>query len=184
MIQAKLICPHCRTPFTLKAASMESLSGKVFKCPKCGVATPFDSMSRRSVSNSAASLRTHIAPGPGGNGGGKTQVARPNYFAMFVSEDTGRQIPLPKGVQILGRESSDSRATVRIAPDPYMSRAQARTELTENPEGGVICRLVPLKSTNTIFVNDKPIGMEGVFLRDGDRLLMGMTKLIFNTRKN
>lgn len=110
----------------------------------------------------------------------KTHVAAPSEGVTLIVADSGRRFPISNGIFTLGRMSSDSRASVKLAPDPYMSRMHARLEVSGNM-GKVLCSITPLNSVNKIFVNGYPIA-EGqkVTLSAGDELLLGMTKVKVN----
>lgn len=157
------------------------MASKSFRCPKCGFSTSFGQLlgpdARRTVP-----LHTHIAGGGAAPApGGKTHVATPGMASRGLVTlnvpKSGRTFPVGQGVYTLGRESSDSRATLRIAPDPYMSRLQARLEVMATPQG-VSCRIIGLNSANPVFVNNRQINPNfGVDLKNGDKLLLGMTEV-------
>ena len=150
MATAKIECPKCHSRFTLNAPSLEAMASKPFLCPKCGVPSA----------------------------DGKTHVASRGNLVSLVVETTGRTFSLAQGVYTLGRDSSDSRASLRIAPDPYMSRLQAGLEVSPGTSG-TKCRVVGLNATNPVFVNNVRLEPNtGVSLKNGDRLLLGMTKVI------
>jgi len=135
-------------------------------------------------------LHTHIAGGgmshntDGGFGGQKTKVAAQAMMGAkgkmsLVVESTGMSFPLMQGTYILGRASSDSKATLKLAPDPYMSRQHARLYVGA-VNGKIQCHLCGLASTNPIFVNDKKIETGSpVTLKSGDKILLGMTTILF-----
>ena len=181
MATAKVQCPGCGSGFTVKAASIESLSGKMFRCPKCGVTLPFARVLTGAVAPGAMppqqALHTHIAGAPTGSPMGapaKTRVAGGAAAGITLRLDaTGQAFPLGPGTYTLGRDSSDSNATVKLAPDRYMSRMQA--SLTIGPGGASIAGLSP---TNPIIVNGNRVDMgKPVALRNGDRLQLGMTNI-------
>lgn len=174
----KFSCPNCRNSFTLKTPNVEAVMGQLFRCPKCGLSTPFSSFLRLQK-NSAAALHTHIAnQAVGGPVPLKTRVAtgaNANGHLALVVESTGKRFPLMPGIHILGRDSSDSRATLKLAPDPYMSRQQARL-VVEIRNGQPVCQIYALTATNATYVNDQEIEAgQPVTLRVGDKLLIGMT---------
>lgn len=176
MATAKIECPKCHSRFTLNAPSLEAMASKPFLCPKCGFSSSFGQLlgiRARAVS----APHTHIAGGvPSADG--KTHVASRGNLVSLVVETTGRIFSLAQGVYTLGRDSSDSRASLRIAPDPYMSRLQAGLEVSPGT-AGTKCRVVGLNATNPVFVNNVRLEPNtGVSLKNGDRLLLGMTKVI------
>jgi len=190
MATYKVVCPKCHKAFSLKTPNPASVLDKQFRCPKCGYSAPYSSLIGDAVAQDNPALHTHIAGGgstqAAGNafGGQKTKVAQQAQIGMsgkmsLVVESTGMSFPLMPGVYILGRASSDSKATLKLAPDPYMSRQHARL-VVDVRLGKMQCQLCGLTSTNPIFINDKKIA-EGsaVTLKSGDKILLGMTKILF-----
>lgn len=183
MATAKVQCPGCRSVFTVKAATIESVANKIFRCPKCGTSMPFSRVLVGAVPMGAGSmppaqaLHTHIAGAPSNaplDPGAKTRVTGGAGTRVTLHLDSiGRSFPLGPGTYTLGRDSLDSSATVKIAPDRYMSRMQA--SLTVGPGGVSISGLSP---TNPIIVNGNRVDMgKPVALKNGDRLQLGMTKV-------
>lgn len=184
-------CKNCGNRYTLKVQNVSALQGKTFRCAKCGFTVPFSVIfgaNATAVQLPVNPLKTHIAGGaamPDNNL--KTRVAVNTKMAKLLVESDGRTLSLASGVNVLGRDSQDSAATVKVAPDPYMSRQHAR--LTVMPsEAGIIFRLSAMNSTNPVFVNNRKLNSgETVELRFGDTILLGMTyvKLCkFETLKN
>lgn len=165
--------------------------GSNFQCPHCGQSTPFATIFSDAGPATATSqpapqaqqaLHTYIGGGGAGMQRGvvpnfqKTQVVRQGPLAIVV-EDTGRRIPIGVGSHILGRESSDSPASVKLAPDPYMSRLHARLDITRQGNR-VSCRIQPLRSSNAVIVNSSRLD-EGqtMMLKPNDKVVLGMTTI-------
>lgn len=123
-------------------------------------------------------LHTHIAgagqPTPPPMPNAKTRVAQgaQSLVTLMVME-SGKVLPLKTGTYTLGRDSIDSKASVRVAPDRYMSRLHAKIDVT--PGGTTITGIA---ENNPILVNGKSIqaGIP-VALRNGDKVQLGMTTL-------
>lgn len=201
MAAINITCPGCRKAYVLKTQNPGAMMGKEFRCPKCGFSVPFSMlMGNRGMDNPA--LHTHIADGrfvppthiAGGGfsqnqgyafGGQKTKVAQQVQMGAasrmsLVVESTGMSFPLMPGVYILGRASSDSRATLKLAPDPYMSRQHARLVYNPMTTGiGTEFQLCGLSSINPIFVNGKKISTgQSIILHPGDKILLGKTTVV------
>lgn len=85
----------------------------------------------------------------------------------------GRRLPLNAAVTVLGRDES---ATL-ILEDPGISRRHAEVRIShDGPHLQVILR--DLGSTNGTYLNGEQVGSEE--LREGDRITMGRTDLIFH----
>lgn len=201
-------CPRCRAGFSIKNATPAAVARQTFRCPKCGHTAPLSQILGGASSPGAhpatqiggipGSPKTQIGGAPGivggmpGTpktqiagamaGGAKTQIAggAGAPVVTLTVMPSGRRIPLPQGVYTLGRDSSDSRASLRIAPDPYMSRLQARLEVMTS-QVGPVCRIIGLSPTNPVMINNRPTNQNfGVDLRNGDTLLLGMTRVVVN----
>lgn len=202
-------CPRCQSGFSIKNATQAAIARQTFRCPKCGHTAPLSQIIGNiglqqgnhpptQIGGMPGSPKTQIGGAPGivggaagtpktqiagaGIGGAKTQIAggAGTPIVTLTIMPSGRRIPLPQGVYTLGRDSSDSKASLRIAPDPYMSRLQARLEVMSSP-AGTVCRLIGLSPTNPVMINNRPTNQNfGVDLRNGDTLLLGMTRVIIN----
>ena len=180
MIRLKFRCPGCGKSYSVKAESKESLLRQTFKCPSCGKATPFASV--MSAPAPAPAMHTHIAGGglspENGLGDMKTRVAgmAPRQAPIvLVVESTGRRIPLTVGPHILGRDSADSPADIKVAPDSFMSRSHARLDII--PNGATfICRIQAMRSANAVMINSRQLAEnESWQLKPSDKILLGMT---------
>ena len=182
MATAKVQCPGCRAGFTVKAATIESIASKIFRCPKCGTSMPFSRVIVGAIPISTGSippsqaLHTHIADTSNVplDPGAKTRITGGTGRGVTLRiESMGHSFILGPGTYILGRDSLDSSATVKIAPDRYMSRKQAR--LTVGQGRVSISGLSP---TTPIIVNGNRMDMgKPVTLQNGDQLQLGMTKM-------
>ena len=121
----------------------------------------------------AATGHTMVA-GPAG----KKLAGGVGQRGFFLIKESGKVIPLAQGRHILGRDSSDSGATLRIAPDPYMSRRHAHLEVVAIGGGVLRSMITGLNSGNDIFINGGRIRPGAtVQLTPGDEILLGMTTL-------
>lgn len=158
---------------------------KIFRCPKCGMQAPFGQlMPNVKPAQAAQPLKTNIVTAPAGqfSPGGKTHVASKPNIAELVIENSGRAFPIAQGTYTLGRASADSTASLKLAPDPYMSRLHARLDVIPAP-GGCMCRITAMSSANSIYVNNTKLQTgQSASLRNNDRILLGMTNVIFRTK--
>lgn len=182
MASTLIECPKCRRRFTLNAGNLAAVASRPFRCPKCGFAAPFGQLMNK-AGQPSAHPRTHIAGGSLGDTGGKTKMVSADRSVLLLIENSGRSFPVPQGSYTLGRESSDSCASLKIAPDPYMSRLHARFDVGMDP-GGMPCRITALNSANAVFVNNRRLECgQTEELHDGDRILLGMTTLRLRVNK-
>ena len=175
----KIECPNCRAKFTLKAPSLEAMVNKPFRCPKCGYVAPFGKLINRRGASTPS--HTTIGGNPNAQPGDKTRIAASGTpLVELIIEDGGKSLKLGSGVYTVGRDSSDRRASLKISPDKFMSRLHAQIEVNSNPTGRPkpICHISGLNATNPTFVNNRKLETgESIELKDGDKILLGMTKL-------
>lgn len=179
MVSAKIQCPGCHKNYVVKTESLENLAQGMFKCPKCQLSTPF---SRLISTRVAPPQRPIPIPRPNVAGAakkmpgavGKTLVSSSAHPIMSLSvKETGKTFSLGAGTYTLGRDSNDSRASLRVAPDVHMSRLQATLQVSPHA-----CVITPLAAVNPIMINGRPVSNgEPVRLKNGDKIFMGVTNL-------
>lgn len=180
-----ITCPVCKQRY--KATKIPS-TPKPFVCKKCGYSAPINSVLQKDtpsqlVTNSEATntitstnndVSPKIAPGTKVRAGAALEVK-----AYLTVMGNGVKFVLVPGVYILGRKSSDSKATLQIAPDISISRQHAR--LTVQSVGGkVMAQIIGLKNDNPVIINGKAlsVGLPQT-LRSGDRLQFGTTSVVY-----
>ncbi|MDE6271740.1 MAG: FHA domain-containing protein [Muribaculaceae bacterium] len=110
--------------------------------------------------------------------GNPAMGAVPAKQCYLVIRETGRAIPLKPGQYIMGRDSSDSGATMRIAPDPYMSRRHAHLSVAVGVDGIMRLTITGMNSQNDIFINScRLYPGASAAINPGDEILLGMTNL-------
>ena len=116
---------------------------------------------------------------------GKTSVVpalQPQKKGVFFVSFQGRKygtIPLPFGNFELGRNSSDSKAKVKLTPDMSMSRIHAGLRTTKI-NGQIVYQITSVKNDNPVFVNNCPIAKGKAYnLKNGDQVRMGDTTMVF-----
>lgn len=172
-----ITCPVCKKKYKLTPKDTSSLKQKTFVCPSCNTATPFISLiktqDKPSVTTNDASVqnphsKTKVSPAAG---------AKPKAYLAVIGGNT--RLVVYQGVYILGRKSSDSNATLQIAPDITMSRQHARLSI-QIVAGRLMAQIVGLKENNPIFVNGKMyVAGQPCTLKSGDNLQLGSTQVIF-----
>lgn len=89
-------------------------------------------------------------------------------------------IKLPQGpTYYLGRNSADSTAKIKLAPDKTMSRVHAgmRTKIIN---GKIEFQITSIKDTNPVYVNGIAVPQgKAVTLKSGDNIVMGNTTIVF-----
>ena len=105
-----------------------------------------------------------------------SQRLRKNHASLVVMQgaEIGRDFRLRRGTMVIGRGLD---VDVRI-PDDLVSRRHARIEFLWNPLNETASFfLVDLDSTNSTYVNNRPV--ERIELKDGDKIQVGDTFLKF-----
>lgn len=175
MESIKLVCPGCCARYIIKAQSLASLGQKRFNCPKCGytnvLSQLFSNFSTNYPRTKIGGQEIYPNSTPTING-----LQTPNISVELTVEGSGKKITLMPGRYTLGRDSADSQAIIRLAPDRYMSRLHAELEYTIVSQNGAHVSLRSLNPKNPILVNGVPIDVNGrVGIRNGDQIVMGDT---------
>lgn len=117
---------------------------------------------------------------------GKTSVIpalQPQKRYAFIVSFHGHQygsIQLPFGSFEVGRNSSDSKAKVKLTPDLSMSRIHAGMRTTKI-NGQIVYQITSVKNENPVFVNNCPIAKGKAYnLKNGDQVRMGETTMVFS----
>lgn len=183
MATTRLQCKLCGSTFTLRAQSLEAVASKPFKCPKCGYSTSLGQLMRPGGGRGAGNLHTHIGGAPGMAAGNHTptRIAGSADKVIFEVAELKKAFRLGAGSYTIGRDSDDSQATLKLAPDRYMSRLQAQLNIQPimNQKLPLIVRIKNLSPTNPIYVNNEMLDAgKSATLKNGDNLLIGMTKVV------
>ena len=101
--------------------------------------------------------------------GGSAKAPERAWLRVEAGPDTGREFQLIQGKMVIGRQSSNH----VVLDDPNVSRQHASLVFER---GGY--SLVDLGSTNGTLVNEKAVTRHR--LRNGDRIRLGQTELIFH----
>lgn len=189
----KIECPGCHAKYTLKAKSIAAMADRRFQCPKCKFSAPFGQvMPRRTPASTTPTpppIPRPVPPIPptapatppplnDSVAGNKTRVGA-NHVSSVILEvkETGKNFKIKPGVYTIGRDSSDSKATLRISPDIYLGRLHARLDYIEK-DGIPTVILSGLNPKNPIRVNNLTLNDNmRVKLKDGCNLLLGMTNV-------
>ena len=120
-------------------------------------------------------VKTRLVPGL------QTQPQKRAVFQMSYQGRSYGVINLPYGnFYNLGRQSSDSKAQIKLTPDISMSRIHAGMRTIQSAQGQVIYQITSAKSSNPVYVNGNPVPQgKSVNLKNGDTLRMGETTLVF-----
>ena len=120
-------------------------------------------------------VKTRLVPGL------QTQPQKRAVFQMSYQGRSYGVINLPYGnFYNLGRQSSDSKAQIKLTPDISMSRIHAGMRTIQTPQGYVVYQITSAKNSNPVYVNGNPVPQgKSVNLKNGDTLRMGETTLVF-----
>lgn len=179
-----ITCPICRKQYKLTPKDPSTLAQKTFSCPNCRYTTPFPTLIKelaapqpitRSEGSEPASINQMIHSA--------TKVSHNNVMqskAYITVVGSNARFVLNQGIYVLGRKSSDSTATLQLAPDISMSRQHARLAI-QMVGGRLMAQIIGLKANNPIFVNGKVYAAgQPCTLKTGDKLQLGMTRIVFS----
>lgn len=90
-------------------------------------------------------------------------------------------INLPHGQSFsLGRNSTDSKAQVKLTPDIAMSRIHAGMRTVRDRMGRELYQITSAKDDNPVYVNNVPVPKgKPCILKTGDTIRMGETTMLF-----
>lgn len=179
-----ITCPICRKQYKLTPKDPSTLAKKTFSCPNCCYTTPFPTLIKELAAPQPITRSEREEPTP---------VNPQMHLATKVSQNVGMQpkayitvigsnarFVLNQGIYVIGRKSSDSTATLQIAPDISMSRQHARLAV-QMVGGRLMAQIIGLKANNPIFVNGKVYAAgQPCTLKTGDKLQFGMTRFVFS----
>lgn len=196
MAVVEVSCPGCKQKYKLTANDPVSLVNQNFNCKKCGFTASFRLVLPKNIvakANQRPHLETHIV-GAGGNAptetggtrnpaiaggaGAKTTVSGQQSIKAphLIVNGTNMDFTLLPGIYIIGRNSLDSKATLKLTPDMYMSREHAKL-VVEVANGVPVSKITGLKPNNPIMLgNGKALPHGAVLtLSDGNVLKFGNT---------
>ena len=172
-----ITCPICKKRYNLTPKDPNTLMQKTFTCPNCKYMAPFTTILNQPIGHNDQE-KTGMAVQTGKHSFTKV-LNKQNSNAYLTVIGNNVKFILNPGVYVLGRKSSDSKATIQIAPDITMSRQHARLAV-KMVGGKMMAQVICLKENNPIYINGKPylIG-QPCTLKPGDNLQMGATRLVY-----
>lgn len=172
-----ITCPICKKRFNLTPKDPSTLMQKTFSCPNCKYTAPF-----ATIVNQPTGSQVQASSGMAAQAGTQAHTrvfTNQNGHAYLTVIGNNVKFILNQGVYVLGRKSSDSTATMQIAPDITMSRQHARLAV-KMVGGKMMAQIICLKANNPIYINGKPYSIGQPYtLKPGDNLQMGSTKLVY-----
>ena len=171
-----ITCPVCRKQYKLTPKDPALLAQRSFECPNCSYSAPFTALIIDLPTKQPDTRQNPVV-----NDGGETKVYHSNQLSRdYFTVMGGSRLVLSPGSYIVGRKSTDSQSTLQLAPDIHMSRQHARL-VVQLVNGRLMAQIVGLKTNNPVFVNNKPLPVGKAYtLRNGDRLQIGMTYVLFS----
>lgn len=178
-----ITCPICRKRYKMTPKDPSSLAQKSFTCPNCRYTAPFPTLIKGLDTHQPVTHSDAVPPMPLNNmvhAATKVHPAGGMQSKASISViGTNARFVLNQGIYILGRKSSDSTATLQLAPDISMSRQHARLAV-QTVGGKLMAQIVGLKTNNPIIINGKLYAAgQPCTLKAGDKLQLGMTKIVF-----
>jgi len=174
-----ITCPICRKQYKLTLKDPASVAKESFLCKNCKYNAPFGAiltdLSVAQPVSDGSNNRTKVKGDASVCSSPPTKVVAGHLTAI----STGERIDIPFGTNTLGRNSSDSNATVKLTRDKFMSRVHARI-VVQRVEGRIVAQVTSLKADNPVVLNGKIMPANKPFtLKQGDRLQMGQSVFFF-----
>lgn len=179
MAKYKFNCPNCKTLYQLTVAKPETMVNKTFVCNKCGHTNLFSKL--LPIPSQPTNPSKTIPDGYNQQSDTKKHthvvVSDGEAKAYLTVASTKAKYVLKNGIYVLGRDSSDSSATLRLAPDITMSRQHARL-IVQTVGGKTVAQITGLKFNNPVIVNGNALPANRPFtLKSGDVIQLGATKV-------
>lgn len=181
-----IVCPACKKQYKLIPNNLEALAGKSFLCPKCSYSVPFPALIKelQNIKNKPTTQETSspVTHSDKPAQHSETKVSRgaagQQKASITVLSNNAKFIVNP-GIYIIGRKSSDSMATLQIAPDISMSRQHARL-VAQLVAGKLVVQISGLKAYNPVLINGKLLPHGNPYtLKNGDTFQLGNTRCLF-----
>lgn len=174
-------CPICHKPYRLTPKNPASLSQKSFTCLSCRYTAPFSTVIKELSATQPATFSESPQKPIMQHAATKVSKREDTLSKVYLTVmNTKARFVLNQGIYILGRKSSDSTATLQLAPDISISRQHARLAV-QMVGGRTMAQVIGLKSNNPIYVNGKMyMAGQPCTLKSGDKLQLGMTTVLFS----
>lgn len=174
----KAVCGKCKARINVNTQNIKTEAIR-FKCPVCSTINKLD-LSKVKRNEESVSDKTQI----------KTENNLEDVMGWIVVHDENTQqqtYSLKKGKNIIGRKSESKPCDVAInTSDKFMSRNHLAIEISHGING-LDYLVYDVTSTNGTFINaneDRKLGQsDKVYLRDGDTIQAGRTKMVLRTKK-
>ena len=191
----RIICPKCKAVLDVKNSQNESV--KQITCPSCKTILqvkfqpqqePIEAKTYYAPPKqpTADSGETQLAGGEtllGGGLSGATRLYTPTLNATATARLSfgGKDYPLNEGQNIVGRQGTTSKATVKIeTADRYMSRQHCSITVSTLPDGTKKAVLSNYQNKNLTTIDGQLIETgDSIRLTDGNTITMGHTTVTF-----
>jgi FHA domain len=188
-------CGNCKQKARVNEDNLNA-SMPIVVCPHCGTknripnATPKPQSSIGANNNKGETVPI-FSNTESANSDKKINDATKELGWLIIHDENikTKTYPLHIGKNVIGRNSDSTIAEVTLRVDTmdnYMSRSHCVLDVGSNKNGAYDYVLSDRKSLNRTFVNGKnvPISTQDeVYLRDGDCIQIGRTKVILKTLK-
>jgi pSer/pThr/pTyr-binding forkhead associated (FHA) protein len=175
----------CRKTFTIDTSKMIPGSSHALRC-KCGTETKFQAAVPESSQPQRNPNKTWVLDDylP-------QSAAQPNQVGWLVvhDENTASQtLTLKEGRNVIGRKSPDKPCEIMIdTTDTHMSRNHSVIDVNRRADGHYQYVISDCGSTNGTFINanerQKLSSYDRIFLKDGDTIQLGRTKVVLKTQQ-
>ena len=187
MQKKQVQCPSCGQVLNVQNPNNKALIE--YNCPKCNAwlqtkftpqQEPFEAKtfhgSKRPPMNNGATLLSGVD-----TGSTLLSVFKGELNKNAQLEVNGQPYPLQEGLNIVGRKSDTSKATVQIeTDDASMSRQHCKITVSTLPNGTKKVVLSNYLNKNRTLINEQLITMgEKIRLSDGNKITMGCTIVTF-----
>lgn len=169
----------------LKVPNVAGIETKNLKCPNCKMTASFVEFRKVQLSEKDDDETLHEKnDGTQLNNIDKTKISsddNPQGLGSLVMQPNGPRLPLQRGVNIVGRESSSITVEVPVPTDSkFVSRRHAKIEVCQVKGRGLVYYLSNAENKNSTKVNGSMLSNgDRVILNNGDEVQLADVKLVF-----
>lgn len=163
----------------LKVPNVAGIETKNLKCPNCKMTASF--VEFRKVQLSEKDDDETLQREGDGTHLNISSVTPQKGLGSLVMQPNGPRLPLQRGVNIVGRESSSITVEVPVPTDSkFVSRRHAKIEVCQDKGRGLVYYLSNAENKNSTKVNGSMLSNgDRVILNNGDEVQLADVKLIF-----
>lgn len=188
-----MTCPGtCGKRYKITITDKDLACG-TWTCPNCGYSAPFSVISQTAQGNNnlppipGSDVKTTISLSDTGRPTSpathRTQLAAAKWELKIIGTNFIIPLPAESGQYVMGRNSGDSTATIKVAADKSISREHAMLYI-KNQGGNFTFHIMGLKDYNPLVVNNQTLPpRKAVQIQENTTIKMGKVSLLLTKKQ-